>query len=115
MTAKKRALGSNLARVDAHVVTQEEYDEIPKLTEEDFARGVLRVGNRIVGKAEFRKAWGTAVRAGRPPSANPKKAVSLRLDADVVEHFRSLGPGWQTRINTALRRAARLPKRTKRA
>jgi uncharacterized protein (DUF4415 family) len=29
----------------------------------------------------------------------------------VVEHFRETGPGWQTRINDALRRAAKLPKR----
>jgi uncharacterized protein (DUF4415 family) len=28
--------------------------------------------------------------------------VALRLDRDVVEHFRRGGPGWQTRINDAL-------------
>jgi uncharacterized protein (DUF4415 family) len=32
----------------------------------------------------------------------------LRIDADVVEHFRATGPGWQTRINDTLRRAAKL-------
>ena len=37
------------------------------------------------------------------------------IDSDVLAHFRSLGPGWQTRINAALRQAARLPKQTKRA
>jgi uncharacterized protein (DUF4415 family) len=26
----------------------------------------------------------------------------VRLDPDVVEHFRATGPGWQTRINVAL-------------
>ena len=45
-------------------------------------------------------------RRGRPPLEHPKEAVKLRLDADVLEHFRSDGPGWQTRINDALRRAA---------
>jgi len=44
---------------------------------------------------------------GRPPSPNPKQAVNLRLDADVLAHFRSTGPGWQTRINETLRRAAK--------
>jgi uncharacterized protein (DUF4415 family) len=48
------------------------------------------------------------VRPGRPPSDNPKQALKLRIDADVVEHFRRTGPGWQTRINNTLRRAAKL-------
>ena len=43
---------------------------------------------------------------GRPKAANPKIAVSLRLDADVVEKFKATGPGWQSRMNAALRRAA---------
>ena len=34
-----------------------------------------------------------------------KKHVSIRLDADLVAHFREGGPGWQTRLNDALRRA----------
>jgi uncharacterized protein (DUF4415 family) len=37
-----------------------------------------------------------------------KKLVSLRLDPDVIEHFRAAGPGWQGRINDALRKVARL-------
>jgi len=40
---------------------------------------------------------------GRPLSDRPKQQVTLRLDADVIEHFRATGPGWQTRINAALR------------
>lgn len=42
---------------------------------------------------------------GRPKAELTKTAVSLRLDADVVDYFRKTGPGWQTRINAALRRA----------
>jgi uncharacterized protein (DUF4415 family) len=38
-----------------------------------------------------------------------KRLVSLRLDPDVIEHFRAHGPGWQARINTTLRKAAGLP------
>jgi uncharacterized protein (DUF4415 family) len=48
------------------------------------------------------------------PEAPPKKTalpgvkelVSLRIDQDVLEHFREGGAGWQDRINDALRKAA---------
>ena len=33
-----------------------------------------------------------------------KKHISIRLDADLVAHFREGGPGWQTRLNDTLRR-----------
>lgn len=45
---------------------------------------------------------------GRPPIDNPKQAVSLRLDQDVLDHFKKSGPGWQSRINAALRKQAKL-------
>ena len=35
-----------------------------------------------------------------------KELVSLRIDRDVLEYFQADGPGWQERINTALRKAA---------
>jgi uncharacterized protein (DUF4415 family) len=73
-------------------------DDAPVLTEEFFERADIYQGNKLV-------------RAGRPPSENPKLALKLRIDPDVVEHFRATGPGWQTRINDALRRAAKLPAR----
>ena len=37
-----------------------------------------------------------------------KEQVSIRLDRDVLEHFQDDGPGWQDRINAALRKAAGL-------
>jgi uncharacterized protein (DUF4415 family) len=37
-----------------------------------------------------------------------KEMVSLRLDKDVLEHFQAGGPGWQDRVNAALRKAAGL-------
>lgn len=46
-------------------------------------------------------------RRGRPPAETPKRQVTLRLDQDVLDHFRSSGPGWQTRINDALRGVAK--------
>ncbi len=42
---------------------------------------------------------------GRPPIEAPKRQVTLRLDQEVIDHFRSGGPGWQTRINDHLRKA----------
>lgn len=45
---------------------------------------------------------------GRPRLENPKVAVSLRLDREVVEQFKATGAGWQTRMNSALRQAAGL-------
>jgi uncharacterized protein (DUF4415 family) len=33
----------------------------------------------------------------------PKAAISLRVDADVLEWFKAQGPGYQTRINAVLR------------
>jgi uncharacterized protein (DUF4415 family) len=95
MKERKRAIGSDLKKVDAYVLTKKDYDEIPELTDADFARGVWHIG-------------GVPVR-GRPKLAKPKRPVSLRLDDDVVAHFRRGGPGWQSRINAALRKAAKLP------
>jgi uncharacterized protein (DUF4415 family) len=48
------------------------------------------------------------IRKGRPKgttSATAKRQVTLRLDPDVIEKFKADGPGWQTRINAALKRA----------
>ena len=39
-------------------------------------------------------------------SKNPKVPVSIRLDQDVVAKFKATGPGWQSRINDVLRKAA---------
>jgi uncharacterized protein (DUF4415 family) len=35
-----------------------------------------------------------------------KEQVTLRIDQDVLEYFRDGGPGWQDRINDALRKAS---------
>ena len=45
---------------------------------------------------------------GRPALANPRKQISLRLDGDVIEKFKSTGKGWHGRVNEALRKAAGL-------
>ena len=45
------------------------------------------------------------VRLGRPPKADRKVSITLRLDRDVVERFKATGAGWQTRINAALKKS----------
>jgi uncharacterized protein (DUF4415 family) len=72
-------LKSDLARVDAHVVKKDEYEELPELTEDMLARAKVNKG-------------------GRPVSPNPRKLLSLRLPADVIERWKATGPGWQTRM-----------------
>ena len=70
----------------------------PPLTEEWFRKAKPMSDERL---AEY---VGIRGRQRKPT----KKPTSIRLDADVVEHFRSQGPGWQSRINQALRKAAGL-------
>jgi uncharacterized protein (DUF4415 family) len=63
---------------------------------------------RTEAEAAFKKT--TAKVAELPPKKaalpNVKELVSLRIDQDVLEHFQQDGPGWQERINDALRKAA---------
>jgi uncharacterized protein (DUF4415 family) len=63
---------------------------------------------RTEAEAAFKKT--TTKIAELPPKAaalpNVKELVSLRIDQDVLEYFQQDGPGWQDRINDALRKAA---------
>lgn len=82
-------------------------DDIPELTEAWFDHAEIRGGSRVV-----RPATGVLTKdgirpAGRPPVGDaPKQQVTLRLDADLIAHFRASGRGWQTRLNAALRQVA---------
>lgn len=40
---------------------------------------------------------------GRPIGSGTKEQVAIRFDRDVLSAFRGTGPGWQTRMNEALR------------
>ena len=42
-------------------------------------------------------------KAGRPKAAVTKRTIAIRLDPDVLAAFKDTGPGWQTRMNEALR------------
>lgn len=71
-------------------------NDAPELTAEFFRRAEIRIGDKIV-------------RQGRPPlGAQPKSAVTLRLDTDVLESYRATGTGWQSRLNADLRKIRKL-------
>ena len=63
---------------------------------------------RDAAEAAFKKA--TTKPVDLPPKAaslpGVKEMVSLRINRDVLDHFQEEGPGWQERINAALRKAA---------
>ncbi|WP_439476715.1 BrnA antitoxin family protein [Brevundimonas sp.] len=78
-------------------------DDVPELTPERAAR--LKPAREILPEsvlAQFKRS------PGRPKLDSPKKQVTLRLDADVLEYWRAQGRGWQSRLNDALRRESGL-------
>jgi len=71
-----------LKRLDAMKDEDIDLSDIPEVTPEMFARGILRRGLKPVIR---------------------KKQLTLRVDGDVVEWYQKQGPGYQTRINSLLR------------
>lgn len=67
-------------------------DEIPDLSTEEWTRHIAKA----------------TVQRGRPKALAPKVSTTLRLDPEVLEAFKADGPGWQSRMNAALRKAAGL-------
>jgi len=115
---KKWAEARRKALRDLATTTDEEDAEIhaaalhdpdnPPLTDEMWAR----MRPAVEGMPEFVANW----RKWRGQQKAPvKKLVSLRIDPDIIDHFRATGPGWQRRINDTLRKAARLRRPAKTA
>lgn len=82
-------------------ITQEDWDDVdvPELTAEDFKK--MRPAVEVV--PQIVKAYKEGRLRGRPKAITTKKALHIRLSADVVEFFKAKGRGWQTRIDEALR------------
>lgn len=74
-------------------------DNNPEWTDADFANA--KPGADVL-PAELVQALKS--KGGRPRGSN-KEQVALRVDKDVLDRFRATGPGWQTRMNDALRTA----------
>ena len=73
-----------------------DFDDNPEWTEADFA--AARPASEVLPAGLFR-----ALTRGRGPAKQPvKQPVSIRLSPQVLDHYRSLGAGWQTRLNADL-------------
>jgi uncharacterized protein (DUF4415 family) len=70
-------------------------DDAPELTDEALDEAELYEGDKFI-------------RRGRPKLGAPKNQVTLRLDPDVLDALRAGGPGWQSRLNFALRKHLKL-------
>lgn len=80
-----------------------DFDDNPEWTEADFAAA------RPASEMFPPEVLALLVRKpGRPvgwTKPDAKKSITLRLDPDVIEGWRNSGPGWQSRMNAALREA----------
>lgn len=77
-----------------------DFDDNPEWTETDFAQA------RQAGEVLPSEAVAALTKRGRGrPAGSDKERVTLRIDRETLERFRAGGPGWQTRINDALRKA----------
>jgi uncharacterized protein (DUF4415 family) len=82
-----------------------ENGEVIELTRKDFkrARPAREVLPKVIG-AECASELLKRKPGKRGPQKKPKKElVTVRYSSDVLNYFRSTGPGWQTRINEALK------------
>jgi uncharacterized protein (DUF4415 family) len=62
--------------------------------------------SRDLAEAAFKAATTKPAELPPKPPAIPhaKEQVTLRIDRDILDHFQETGPGWQDRINDALRK-----------
>jgi uncharacterized protein (DUF4415 family) len=79
-------------------------DEIPELDEAWFRRA--RPAAEVL-PPELLAILPKRKPGQRGPQRTPvKKKISLRVDAEVLAHYKATGPGWQSRVNEALKKAA---------
>jgi len=88
MKKNGKKLGSNLKKAARHIISPQEYEELPLLTADALERGMRKRGGKP---------------AGRPPKRNKKVSLHLRIDPDIRDAFRKTGMGWQSRMNAILR------------
>jgi uncharacterized protein (DUF4415 family) len=78
-------------------------DDNPEWTKADFAAATKFP--RGVRLKDLRPSDLARIRAKRGPQKVPTKIpVSIRLSPEVVKHFKEKGPGWQSKIDDALRK-----------
>ena len=78
-------------------------DDNPEWTKADFAAATKFPGG--VRLKDLRPSDLARIRGKRGPQKVPTKIpVSIRLSPEVVKHFKEKGPGWQSKIDDALRK-----------
>lgn len=85
-----------------HGYTREDWDAVasPPLTKAELAS--------MRPFAEVFPDMAVAIKKGRGGQKAPTKEITaIRLDRDTLNAFRATGPGWQTRINAILKKAAK--------
>ena len=69
----------------------------------DYVWDGLDEDDRPMTAEELQTAMSAARKRGRPVGSGSKEQVALRIDREVLAAFRAGGPGWQTRMNDALK------------
>lgn len=82
---------------------QHDDTDIPELTREDFKR--MRPAREVLPKILPPKVATEMLKPrGRPKATQTKLSVTVRYSIEVVEYFRSTGPGWQVRMDEVLKK-----------
>ena len=96
--------------------------KVPPLTDEEEAEIQREIAEDPDNEATTRSSRSRALRRSLPradgehpprpwPSAqvaNPKQAVTLRLDPETVAGFKAQGPDWRARMSEALKQASKV-------
>jgi len=94
---------SSMARDDSRDRSRD-WRDTPRTRREPDARAAAERAYKAV---TTKPAEVPAQSAPRPMSLpGAKETVTLRIDRDVLDYFQQAGPGWQDRINAALRKIA---------
>lgn len=99
--AKSRALAG------ASAITDDDNARAIDAAEKDLDNPPLGDSAKLERAIDSKPQLVRRMRGQRGPQKLPtKRLVSLRLDPDVLDHYRRMGDGWQSRINATLREAA---------
>ena len=86
MNTNKHGIRSNLAQVDAHVITPEEYEET---TETNLSRAEFAINGVVQPHPRQQNHW----------TPSQEVAVTLSLSQEVLSYFQAGGQGWQARVD----------------
>ena len=76
---------------DAGATSWTDPDDAPEMTDDDFARADVYRSGQLARRGR-----------GRPKAPEVREQIALRVEQAILQRYRDTGPGWQTRMNTAL-------------